>query len=275
MDFRSELSNMIAGFYKPSDEQVEDAEILQRSDEWHEARRGKFTGSKLNALMTTKGRSTKANPKNWGSKFWLTSFGDTATTYIKQQSFERASGECIETFDIPAFKWGREQEPIGKAAVEELLNITISECEFIEFQKGAGASPDGVLSTSEGFELKCPQTVHSHYDLGAKPVVEGHDYFWQITGEMIALKTDKLLFATFHPKYPEASRIKHQWVRLSQEHYVALKLRCWIADRVADVVAKAMVDGDNFPDVRGVIELVSEEVPEEYNDICNFVEGLV
>jgi len=268
--FEDEVNEFLGGLVVSSPEQVEDEQERQRTAEWHEKRRGKTTGSKFKNLMATKSRETKANQKSWGSKFWLLDFGDGALTYIKELAYERGSGNCIIIPDIFAFRWGRENEPLAKAACEQMLGVEIKEVEFLEFQKNAGASPDGSFvldGKTFGAEFKCPSTVASHYNLGIEPVVEGHDYFWQVTGEMLALETDSLLFATFHKDYPEAARFKHQWVKLSEVHAFALRFRCYIANLLIDQI----IESNYSLDIRAAIDLIGEDVPEGINDISDWL----
>lgn len=248
---------------------VELKEVEQRSDQWHRDRLGLFTGSCFGKLMTCKSR---AKGKDWGTKLWLMDFGDTALTYIIERAIERVTGQRIETPTTWQMRWGTEHEDEGREYTEEVTGDVIEEVSFIKFLKNAGASADGKILTNNvvyGYELKCPATVQSHYKLMTTPVAEGHDYFWQTTGEMLSLETDRLMFATYDPRYPEATRLDTQIVQLSELHANALVFRCIVAEKLVEAL---MVDmkvnlrlklaeiGQGIPDDReGLFEWLENE----------------
>ena len=248
-------------------------ESLQRTDEWKQERCGIFTASRFKDLMSCKSR---AKGKRWDDVNWILDFGDTAISYIIEKAVERATGQPIETAETWQMRWGNHYEPEGKAVfVEKYKHVLykfdteLKEVGFIKFLKCAGASPDGVYGKEphlNAFELKCPATVLSHYKLSTTPVDESHDYFWQVTGEMLALKTDKATFCSYDPRYPENFRLNTQFVKLSEIHASALKARII----VADYIVKTLID-DFSLDVRGMLSISKELIPTDY---AEFVEWL-
>ena len=247
-------------------ENVETKEVEQRTEDWHEERRGLFTGCCFGKLMTCK---SKAKGKDWSQKKWLLDFGDTAITYIIERAIERITGERIQTPTTWQMHWGTEHEDEGREYIAEKEHLEIKEVGFIKFLKNAGASADGkIIARSNsvtrtiydppiGFEEKCPATVQSHYKLMTESVAEGHAYFWQTTGEMMALKTDRLIFGTYDPRYPEDSRAVIQEVELSDLHANALIFRCIVGERLVealmvnmktDLRMKLIEIGDSIPD---------------------------
>ena len=236
---------------------------LQRTDDWHEERRGMLTGSKFGDLMTCKSR---AKGKDWGQKKWLLDFGDTAITYIIEKALERITGECI---DIPFITWemqyGIDHEEEGKDYFTANTPYgAIEEVGFTKFLKNAGASPDGKLNYNEkklNFELKCPATIQSHYKLMTASVAEGHTYFWQLTGEMLALKVDKTIFVSYDKRYPEKYKLGEQMVHLSELHANALLFRCVIAEKLIMALEK-----DLKLDIRAELKSIGEEIPNEFDE---------
>lgn len=263
----------------PSDEGEVSSDDLQRTDEWRQERCGNFTASKFKDLMTCKSR---AKGKNWGNVKWVLDFGDTAINYILEKAIERATGQPIETQETWHMRWGNHYEPEGKAAFTKKYGVPIEEVGFIKFYKCAGASPDGelpaflpeslhgVVSGERGwpvaFELKCPATVLSHYKLSTNPVDESHDYFWQVTGEMLALRTDRTIFCSYDPRYPDDFKLNVRGCFISDVHVRALKTRIIIADKVADAMAK-----DLNTDPRALIAEMREEIPEDYEDFTEWL----
>jgi len=210
-----------------STEIIESENDLQRTPEWFAKRRGCFSGSGNTNLMGCSKRATKKNPKDWTQLEWLFDFGKTALSYCLEKAIERITRKNISIPKTAAMQWGTNTEKEGKTYVENELRIIIKELDFVKFCKNNGASGDGetVLSLEQNkylkpygieifknekvslaFELKCPQTLLSHAKLRTNQIAEGHDYFWQVQSEMLSLKADKCLFATYHPDFPEKTK---------------------------------------------------------------------
>ncbi len=73
----------------------------------------------------------------------------------------------------------------------------------------------------------------------------------------MALKTDRLIFGTYDPRYPEDSRAVIQEVELSDLHANALIFRCIVGERLVealmvnmktDLRMKLIEIGDSIPD---------------------------
>lgn len=256
-------------------QQTGNEDSLQRTDEWKQERCGNFTASRFKDLMTCKSR---AKGKNWGKVDWILDFGDTAIAYIIEKAIERATGQPIETPETWHMKWGNHYEPEGKAAFAEKNKTEIEEVGFIKFMKHAGASPDGFFKnpvSMDGrtqfkkiaFELKCPATVLSHYKLSTTPVDESHDYFWQVIGEMLALKTDKAVFCSYDPRYPKDFRLNTKFVELSEMHANALKARIIIADHAVIGLVE-----DFRRDPRAIISGAKKLIPTDYSDFLGWLQ---
>jgi len=246
---------------------------LQRTDDWHKQRLGLFTGSKMGDLMTCK---SKAKGKDWTQKKWLLDFGDTAITYILERAIERVTGQRIETPITWEMRWGIDHEDEGKAAYEAFAKEEVQEVSFMKFLPNAGASPDGVIITEVpgcepvkiGFELKCPATIKNHVKYMREPVAEGHDYFWQMIAEMLAIDTDRLTFATYDKRYPDAYKIGTQEVVQSETHATALIFRCLVGERLVKAAMK-----DIKVDFRKELLVISEEIPEDYTELLTWIEN--
>ncbi len=253
-----------------------ESEELQRTEDWHKKRLGMFTGSRFGDLMTCKSR---AKGKDWTQKNWLIDFGDTAISYIIERAIERVTGQRIETPTTWEMRWGNEHEDEGKTFFQEVYKIPgkefefsleIQEVGFINFLGNAGASPDGkIIINNEiyGFELKCPATLKNHYKYMNEPVAEGHVYFWQCQGEMLALKCDKLFFATYDPRFPDEWKIAKHNVRLSTIHANALIFRCIVGEMIVRALMKNM-----RINLRVELSNISDTIPEDYDSILEWME---
>ena len=252
-------------YENPLIEETEDqAQDLQRTEEWFADRLGMFTGSKFKALMTCR---SKAKGKDWLTHKWLFDFGDTALSCIAERAIERATGQRIETPTTWEMTWGTQHEPEGTAFFEKETGLKVEPVGFTKFLKNAGASPDGVINSPEAgrsaFELKCPPTVKSHRNLMLSQVVEGHDYFWQIQGEMIALDVRSCEFATYNPLYPERAKLGRRLVLRSETHELALKFRLI----VAEMLANRIIELNFLCDDRALLQEIADSVPTDWDGL--------
>lgn len=117
--------------------------IQQRSHEWHEQRRGKFTSSKISSLMAVKG------------------LGKGADTYCFELACDIVMGldpdSDFESYDM---KRGNDVEPYAFASfAEEIAKdfITVKMCSFIPLNANTGGSPDGLTSDNGVLEIKAPK----------------------------------------------------------------------------------------------------------------------
>lgn len=155
----------------------------QRSKEWHEMRRGRFTASKISDLLGAKG------------------LGKTGETYAFKVAREVVFGvdpeEEIETYDI---KRGIELEPLAFDKFAELMSLefkTVEKCLFFPYGTDAGASPDGIVGSDENLEIKCPKP-----DKFFRLVAEGasaidSDYYDQMQMQMLCNNSVRTYFFNF------------------------------------------------------------------------------
>src|ERR1039457_1444856 len=115
----------------------------QRSDEWHDSRLGRFTGSQIHRLMGFKG------------------LGLTGQTYAFENACEIFFGkdeeEQFESFDM---KRGNALAPLAFRKFQELKEpefIEVEKCSFFPFGNDAGASPDGIVGKDAVLEIKAPR----------------------------------------------------------------------------------------------------------------------
>ncbi len=218
----------------------------QNNAQWFSDRLGKFTGSRMHELMSC---SSKAKGKDWTNPLWLYDFGDTALNYINERAIERVTGENIESATTWQMNWGNTYEPFGKEAVAKKFGA-ITQVGFEHFAENAGASADGLIGDM-AFELKCPATLKAHREnLTTRIITESHPYFWQMQSEMLALKVDKLLFASYHPKYPPLSQLITIEVHKSYIHCVAILERV----RIANWLVKKIIESHFLCDDREEIK---------------------
>lgn len=210
---------------------------LQRTDEWFEQRRGKFTGSEIKKLMSCSRAKARAP---WGTPEKTIDFSDTAIKYIFSKAMECKRKKYIKTPETAAMRYGKEMED---ASLELFLydnpQFSHTEVGFIEFLPGiAGSSPDGKIKddlTGEifAFENKCPTNWGTFYDR-KKSVHEKHIDFWQVQAEMLSLKAKRCIYLAAEPAEnmfdPEITDYEWQTVEASTLHQSEIIHRCKIGD---------------------------------------------
>ena len=117
--------------------------MIQKSEEWLEARKGKITASRVGGIMPG------ARGKYLASR----------EAYMMELATEVLTGESAPFFETEAMRWGTETEPIARGAYEAITGTWVTEVGFKyseEFKMGA--SPDGLIGDNGSIEIKCPQT---------------------------------------------------------------------------------------------------------------------
>lgn len=166
-------------------------DMLQRTDEWHAARLGKVTASRLSDVIAR----TK------------TGWGASRANYMAELVAERLTGQPAERFISAAMKRGTEVEPEARAAYSWHVDMDIQEVGFVAHNRirDTGASPDGLVGDNGLVELKCPETA-THIDtlLGA---AIPDKYIVQMQWQMACTGRMWCDFASYDPRMPEEMRL--------------------------------------------------------------------
>lgn len=163
----------------------------QGSEEWFQARLGKFTASVFDKVLTKTGK--------------LSSQSDEL---INRLVAELIIGEPDETFQSDAMERGKELESEALGFVNLTYDLSLEPCgfasagkyndqgEFVEY--GYGCSADAIDEVEEiGLELKCP-SPHKHLAYLAKGELPTK-YFAQVQGSMMVTGFKKWIFCSYHP----------------------------------------------------------------------------
>lgn len=173
-------------------------DIIQGTDEWHVARLGKVTASKISDLMA-KGQ------------------GVSRKNYEAQLIAERLTGEREETFKSSAMERGNEVEPQARLAYEFFKDVTVSQIGFVEHPiiEMSGASPDGLVDDDGLTEIKCPNTAtHIATILGG--AIKG-TYVKQMQWQMACTGRKWCDFVSYDPRMPEHLQCHVQRVERDDE----------------------------------------------------------
>lgn len=186
--------------------------IEQRSDEWRAARAGRITASRfIDAIAMTQvdpGDVYKSGPKK-GQPKQRTSTA-TRDKYMREVVFERLAGAPSHEVGGRATQWGTEVESFAKEAAELETGHIITPGEFTTHPvyDFLGASPDGLISGSGGYESKCPmdEAVHINTLLYGMPP----DHIPQVQGGMLVTGRLWWLFVSYDPRVPDPYRLYTQ-----------------------------------------------------------------
>ena len=161
--------------------------MQQGTTEWHLARVGKLTASRIaDAIAKTK--------SGWGA-----SRANLMATLV----CERLTGQPTETFKTPAMIHGTETEPQARSAYALHAGVDVLEVGFIDHPTIAmsGASPDGVIDRDGLLEIKAPNTA-THLDT----LIAGRfppQYFPQIQWQMATTGRAWCDAVSFDPRCPD------------------------------------------------------------------------
>jgi putative phage-type endonuclease len=193
---------------------------LQRTQDWHAQRAGKWTGSKFVDVLARNKRT-----------------GDPLKAYtdlIWQVVVERMTGQAVEGPTGQALAWGTEVEPFAREAYEMETGNVVTEAGFIQHPEFAfvGASPDGLISVDGGLEMKCPKSSAVHLERFIQGVPD--EYRPQIQGCMWVTGRAWWDFVSYDPRMPETHRLLK--IRVNRDDAFIAKLQAAVLE--AEVAAQ-------------------------------------
>lgn len=180
-------------------------EVEQNSEQWDLLRRNRITASVLGVIV---GGSLKA---------WARLMEDV--------KYGRMSSGRIRSMD-----WGHKQEPAARAfyeletgnVVERVGFATHSDYPFV------GASPDGIVGSDGGLEIKCPYNATNHLATIAGGMPPRH--VPQVQGNIWVMEADWWDFVSFDPRQPAATKLYIERTYRDEKYIAAMRdkvLRFW------------------------------------------------
>lgn len=165
--------------------------IVQGTDEWFAARRGKVTASRVADLMAR----TK------------TGFSSSRANYKAELLLEILTNTTAVGFVSEAMKWGTEKEPEARAKYSETIFEPVVEVGFVDHPDilGAGCSPDGLVGDDGIIEIKCPNTA-TYLEILLTDIIPQK---WQTQIQMQLDCTGRKWcdFVCYDPRMPEGGQI--------------------------------------------------------------------
>ena len=159
--------------------------VPQLSEEWVNLKTGVPSASNFDKIVTSKGEPSKQFEK-----------------YLYQLAGERITGVKEETHQSSAMARGVEMETEAKALFSMIKGADVEEvglC-YPDEDKRYLCSPDGILASSQGLEIKCP-LLHTQvkYLLDNKLPT---DYVQQVQGSMLVTGFQSWYFMSYYPGMP-------------------------------------------------------------------------
>ena len=205
--------------------------MLQRSKEWHEARLGRFTSSRINELMGIKGLNKTGHSYAFDKAVEKVFGKDESDNYI---SFDMQRGIDLEPHAFKKFK-----------ELKSLEFIDVSECSFFELGENSGSSPDGIVGLKDILEIKCPG--HKKFFSYLKDGVKAIDpkYIDQMQHQMLCTGGEKAHF--FNYIIFNGEEMWHEIIINRDEKRIELiKERIEEATEIRDEYVKELINNKQF-----------------------------
>lgn len=166
-------------------------DCAQGSPEWHAARCGRVTASRIcDVIARTK-----------------TGWGASRANYMGELIAERLCGAVQPSFSNAAMQWGSETEPDARASYAFYQGIEVTEVGFVVHPgiEMSGASPDGLAGETGLVEIKCPN-VSTHIETLLTRAIPDK-YVVQMQWQMACTGRMWCDYVSFDPRLPEEMRL--------------------------------------------------------------------
>ncbi len=157
--------------------------MLQRSNEWFDARKGRFTASDIHKLLGVRG------------------LGQTGESYIFEKAIQEVYGlDEEDNFVSNDMQRGITLEPLAFRKFKEIKEfefLDVQETSFFPYGSHAGASPDGLVGNNAILEIKCPRPTKFFNLLAKGYEAIDKEYIAQMQMQMMCTNSDKAYFFNY------------------------------------------------------------------------------
>lgn len=191
----------------------------QGSDEWHAARCGRATASRICDIM----RKTK------------TGVSAMRETYAGELVAERFSGRVAETFKSKAMEWGTETEDQARAYYAFINDIQPARVGLVIHPtiEMSAASPDRLVGDVGLLEIKCPNSATHIRTLKGAPI--DPDYVKQMQWQMACTGRAWCDYCSFDPRFPAEMAMKV--VRVQRDELMIAEMTAAVTSFLSEVDA--------------------------------------
>ncbi len=212
----------------------------QRTNEWNEARMGRFTASSIAKLMCS------VDEKKAGTLAYFKN--KTAKDYILEKIAETLTGEEAESFTTKEMQWGIDCEPFAKTHFQEATGKIITDVAILvaDFTHDASCSPDGLISAEKsGIEIKCPYNSRNHVHhmtVGCSDdlKVVNETYYYQVQMSMLISGYDFWYFVSYDPRFADKHRMHIAKINRNEQDIEELKSRLLKAVEIKNNILKQL-----------------------------------
>lgn len=196
---------------------------VQRTEQWFADRAGKITASMMNTVMLEREREPfKSGPRKGQNK----PPPKALTDYAYQLAAERLTGRPRKSVKAAALQWGQDIEPVALAAYQAETGLLVDLCGFIVHPElpFVGASPDFLVGTDGGGEIKSPESSEVHL----QTLLEGlpPEHIEQIQGGLWCTGRQWWDFISYHPDFPPELRLYVQRVYRDEPYIARMRDAC-------------------------------------------------
>ena len=175
----------------------------QGSPEWHAARLGKCTASRIADVMAKTKSGTGASRAN----------------YLAELVCQRLTGTVPDTYSNTAMAWGTEHEPNARDAYAFLCDVEVQQVGLVMHPTilDTAASPDGIVGDGL-IEIKCPNSATHIQTLLRDPLsLPPLKYNLQMQWQMACTGAKWCDFVSYDPRMPAPMQIYIQRVQRDKE----------------------------------------------------------
>lgn len=200
--------------------------IEQKTDEWHQLRCGKFTGSRFADVLAVSKKDGKP----------LKARDDLIWTLAS----ERLQGYQAKGANSYSMRWGTENEPLAREAYELETGAFVEEQAFIlhpafDF---VGISPDGLVDLDGGIEIKCPSSPEIHLQRWVKGVPP--EYMAQIQGAMWVTGRAWWDFVSYDPDTKDEFQLLIIRVERNEQYIADLEAQIILAEKEVNELIESL-----------------------------------
>ncbi len=190
----------------------------QGTEQWHKDRMGKVTASRFKDVMT--------QPRSKADKE-AGKLSATARSYMLDLLAEHITGEPQGFEGNKATEWGNLHEYSAVAVYENLTGLHCEEVGFVDHptEKLIGGSPDRLIGTDGGLEIKCPFNTRIHLGYLLDGVVP-KDHVAQVQGHIWINECDWWDFGSYDPRIDNLDMALFKVKVYRDEAYIAELENC-------------------------------------------------
>lgn len=199
---------------------VDALNIDNEERDWHIARLGKVTGSKLGKLVV----------KDTSNKSYKLSKSKTASDLLYKIAWERfliTESDGLNRLNVSSqsMQHGNDYELEAIQYFEETKNlkVKIGGYKFETLNDFFGGTPDGYIGKDAIIEVKCPWNGGNHLKTLLTGEIYNDEHFYQIQGYMLLTGAKKCYYCTYDPDLPEGIKLSVLEIERDEEVIEAIR----------------------------------------------------